>query len=124
MLSRISILRRGMLKLLILKMLAKEPLHGYSIIKRIEKHSNGMWTPSPGSIYPALQSLEKDGYVISKGLTKGLVKGASKGLGKSIGKGLGNRKVYKITQKGKKSLEKNILHLKKTKKFIEKVLAI
>jgi len=104
MLSKMSMLRRGMLKLLILKMLAKEPLYGYSLMKRIEKQSSGMWTPSPGSIYPALHSLEKEGYVISKGL--------------------GNRKMYKITQKGKKSMEKNLDYLKKTKKFIEKVLSI
>ena len=38
-------------------------MHGYQIIREIEKRSNGAWKPSPGSVYPTLQLLEDQGYV-------------------------------------------------------------
>lgn len=47
----------------ILVLLAEQPRHGYDLIKAIEERSNGEWTPSPGSIYPTLQSLEDEGLV-------------------------------------------------------------
>ena len=53
--------RRGLLKLFILKMLAREEMHGYAMMARIEELSG--WKPSPGSMYPALVHLKKDGYI-------------------------------------------------------------
>jgi DNA-binding PadR family transcriptional regulator len=38
-------------------------LHGYQLIQRIEERSGGVWRPSPGSVYPALQLLEDEGLV-------------------------------------------------------------
>jgi DNA-binding PadR family transcriptional regulator len=40
-------------------------MHGYQIIKEIEERSGGVWTPSPGSVYPTLQHLEDEGLVTS-----------------------------------------------------------
>jgi hypothetical protein len=51
------------LELLILKTLALEPLHRYGIAKRIEQVSGGVFKVTLGSLYPALQRLEKDGLV-------------------------------------------------------------
>ncbi|MDH3735378.1 MAG: PadR family transcriptional regulator [Gemmatimonadota bacterium] len=60
------IVRKGELKYVLLELLADEPMHGYELIRRLEKESNGMYSPSPGSIYPTLQMLEDQGYVLSE----------------------------------------------------------
>lgn len=57
-------LRRIFLKFLILKIIDDSPTHGYDLIKEIERRSNGRWTPSCGSIYPALESLEAKGWIV------------------------------------------------------------
>ena len=54
------------LDLLILKTLALLPLHGYGIAKRIEQMSDGVFRVTLGSLYPALQRLEKDGLVLAE----------------------------------------------------------
>jgi DNA-binding PadR family transcriptional regulator len=38
-------------------------MHGYQVIQELSERSNGAWTPSPGSIYPALQLLQDEGLV-------------------------------------------------------------
>ncbi|MBI2546487.1 PadR family transcriptional regulator [Candidatus Woesearchaeota archaeon] len=52
----------GHLKLLVLKILTKQELSGYAIIKQI-KLETGFWKPSPGSIFPLLQKLEDEGLI-------------------------------------------------------------
>jgi PadR family transcriptional regulator, regulatory protein PadR len=49
--------------LLILKALAPAPLHGYGIGQRIEQMSGGVFRITLGSLYPALQRLERRGHV-------------------------------------------------------------
>jgi DNA-binding PadR family transcriptional regulator len=44
-------------------LLAEGPLNGYQIMQEIEKRSDGVWRPSPGSVYPALAQLEEEGLV-------------------------------------------------------------
>jgi len=51
------------LELLILKTLAATSLHGYGIGQRIEQRSGGVFRVALGSLYPALQRLEKDGLI-------------------------------------------------------------
>ena len=46
-----------------LLLLDEQALHGYQIIQMIEERSGGMWRPSAGSVYPALQLLEDQGYI-------------------------------------------------------------
>ncbi|HMK85611.1 MAG TPA: PadR family transcriptional regulator [Steroidobacteraceae bacterium] len=50
------------LQLLILRLLADKPHHGYEIIKALEERSNGFYAPSPGMVYPALTYLEEIGH--------------------------------------------------------------
>jgi DNA-binding PadR family transcriptional regulator len=38
-------------------------MHGYEMIGEIAERSNGLWRPSPGSLYPALQLMEDEGLV-------------------------------------------------------------
>jgi DNA-binding PadR family transcriptional regulator len=59
-------LSSGDLQLLILALLARQPAHGYELIKRIEEISGGFYTPSPGMIYPALTYLDEIGHAVSE----------------------------------------------------------
>lgn len=54
---------RGDVRAAILALLAEEPMHGYQIITELTERSGGVWTPSPGSVYPTLQALEDQGLV-------------------------------------------------------------
>ena len=78
---------KGDLKYVILDMLKDRPSHGYEVIRNLEEQSRGFYSPSPGSVYPTLQLLEDMGYVT-----------ATQQDGK---------KVYAITDEGRKFLEEN-----------------
>ncbi|HZQ57498.1 MAG TPA: PadR family transcriptional regulator [Acidimicrobiales bacterium] len=56
---------RGDVRAAILALLAEAPMHGYQIITEITDRSQGVWSPSPGSVYPTLQALEEEGLVTS-----------------------------------------------------------
>ena len=75
---------RGAIRWLLLGLLAEGPMHGYEMIRRLEERSGGRYAPSPGVIYPTLQSLEDEG----------LVTVASEG----------GKKVYTLTEAGKTAL--------------------
>jgi DNA-binding PadR family transcriptional regulator len=55
--------RRGDVRAGILALLAEAPRNGYQIMQELEERSRGMWRPSPGSVYPALQQLQDEGLV-------------------------------------------------------------
>jgi DNA-binding PadR family transcriptional regulator len=88
------ILAAGELQLVILSLLAEKPRHGYEIIKALEEHSSGFYSPSPGMIYPALTYLEELGYARSE--TEG------------------NKKLFTITEAGTEHLEKSRAVVKAT----------
>lgn len=58
--------RRGDVRTAALLLLAEEPRNGYTIMQEIEQRSNGVWTPSPGSVYPALSQLEDERLIRSE----------------------------------------------------------
>jgi DNA-binding PadR family transcriptional regulator len=58
--------RRGDIRTAALLLLAEEPRNGYQLMQEIEERSQGVWRPSPGSVYPTLQQLEDEGLVRSK----------------------------------------------------------
>jgi DNA-binding PadR family transcriptional regulator len=58
--------RRGDIRAASLLLLAEEPRNGYQIMQEIEERSDGVWRPSPGSVYPALQQLEDEGLIRSE----------------------------------------------------------
>ena len=55
--------RRGAVGTAILTLLDEQPMHGYELIGALAERSGGRWTPSPGSIYPALRRLEERGLI-------------------------------------------------------------
>jgi DNA-binding PadR family transcriptional regulator len=75
--------RRGDIRTAALLLLAEEPRNGYQIMQEIEERSDGVWRPSPGSVYPALQQLEDEGLIRS-----------------SVGSG-GTGKVFELTDAGR-----------------------
>ena len=56
---------RGSLDLLVLKTLSLQPMHGWGISQRIQQTSKGVLEVNQGSLYPALQRLEKQGLITS-----------------------------------------------------------
>ncbi|HTU47497.1 MAG TPA: PadR family transcriptional regulator [Bryobacteraceae bacterium] len=58
--------RRGDIRAAILALLREEPRNGYQIMQEIKQRSKGMWNPSPGSVYPALQQLEDEKLIVNE----------------------------------------------------------
>jgi DNA-binding PadR family transcriptional regulator len=79
---------RGILRLYILSMLSKHPETGYSIMRMIEDKTEGAWRPGPGTVYPLLRSLVKEGL---------LEKAGDVDVGTTV--------KYSVTKKGKQELE-------------------
>lgn len=80
---------RGMIEFLLLQLLEQKDSYGYEVSKEIKELSGGHWDPSPGTIYGALERLNKKDYL------------------KRIKKEKKERKYFKITEKGKKRLKKH-----------------
>jgi DNA-binding PadR family transcriptional regulator len=80
-------LASGDLRLIALYFIELQPRHGYDLIKAIEEKTSGIYSPSPGVIYPALTFLEEAGYVTSTAE--------------------GNKRLYTITDEGKAHLSDN-----------------
>ncbi len=74
--------KRGDVRAAALALLADGPRNGYQVIQEISERSGGLWRPSPGSVYPALQQLEDEGLI---GTTTGE----------------GGRKAYELTDEGR-----------------------
>jgi DNA-binding PadR family transcriptional regulator len=53
---------RGLLRFLVLNMLAKKPMSGVEIVEVINTDTGGRWIPSSGSVYPLLASLHEKGF--------------------------------------------------------------
>ncbi|WNV89870.1 PadR family transcriptional regulator [Umezawaea sp. Da 62-37] len=54
---------RGNVRAAVLALLAERPMHGYEMIQEIGQRTDGVWRPSPGSVYPTLQMLADEGLV-------------------------------------------------------------
>jgi DNA-binding PadR family transcriptional regulator len=78
----------GKLRLVLLKLIAEKPSHGYELIKAIEERTGGSYAPSPGVIYPTLTMLEEMGHI-------------------ALDDSDGQRKLCTITAAGKKHLTEN-----------------
>jgi len=64
--SKPSDLVQGTLDLLVLKILALEPLHGWALSQRLKQVSGNVLQVSDGSLYPALHKLEQQGWIRSE----------------------------------------------------------
>jgi DNA-binding PadR family transcriptional regulator len=75
---------KGDMKYVILDLINEKPMHGYEIIRELEKRSYGCYTPSAGSVYPTLQLLEDRDFVKAEEQD--------------------SKKVYTITEEGRRFL--------------------
>ena len=64
--SKPSDLVQGTLDVLVLKILALEPLHGWAISQRLKHISGDVLQVSDGSLYPALHKLEQEGWITAE----------------------------------------------------------
>jgi DNA-binding PadR family transcriptional regulator len=77
--------RRGDIRTAALLLLSEEPRNGYQVMQEVEERSDGLWRPSPGSVYPALQQLEDEGLIRSEEID--------------------GRKLFALTDEGRKLVE-------------------
>jgi DNA-binding PadR family transcriptional regulator len=61
--ARRARMKRGDVRAAILALLTEGPRNGYQVMQELEQRSNGVWRPSPGSVYPAFQQLEDEGLI-------------------------------------------------------------
>ena len=57
---------QGTLDMLLLRILALEPMHGYGVTQRMQDISRGTFAVQPGSLFPAFRRLEREGYLTSE----------------------------------------------------------
>lgn len=61
--GRILFGQRGFLRPQIIQLLERQPVNGVEIMNELQEISHGWYRPSPGSIYPLLEQLEKEGLI-------------------------------------------------------------
>ncbi len=98
---------QGTLDMLILKTLARGPMHGYGIAQSIQQISEEVLRVEEGSLYPALHRLELDGVIDSE-----------------WGQSANNRraKYYKLTALGRKQLAREADNWKRLARAITRVM--
>src|SRR3954453_8669343 len=84
--GRRRMFEQGELRLVLLKLIADEPRHGYDLIRAIEELTGGEYAPSPGVIYPTLTLLQDMGLIEEAPVE-------------------GPRKPFQVTDEGRKHLE-------------------
>lgn len=83
-------MKKGVLEMLVLKLLMENEKYGYQLISELKEKSNQMFVLKEGTLYPILYRLEDEGLVVSRW---------SEAKGKEV-----SRKYYTITEKGKEDL--------------------
>jgi len=79
-------MKKGYLRLFILSMLYREPLHGLEIMERIARRTRGYWEPKAGNVYPLLKEIHNEGLIELDPSESG------------------RKKTYRITKEGKQHL--------------------
>src|SRR3982750_3247406 len=87
------IFESGELRLVLLKLIADEPRHGYDLIRAIEDLTGGEYAPSPGVVYPTLTLLQNMGFI-------------------NEARGEGPRKPFQATDEGRKHLDERAEEIK------------
>lgn len=98
---------QGALAMLVLRVLRTGPLHGYAIAQRIRQLSDSVLEAEEGSLYPTLQRLLLEGWVLAEWGVSG-----------------SNRRVrvYQLTDEGQKQLKRELLEYKHVTAAIQTIL--
>jgi PadR family transcriptional regulator PadR len=98
---------QGTLDLLILRMLSREPMHGWGVMQRLRLLTNDVFQVTPGSLFPALQRLEENGWAAAEW---------------DVSENNRKAKYYAITRAGTKQLARAEAHWKAVNVAIVRVL--
>jgi len=98
---------RGSLDLLILKTLSLSAMHGWGISQRVQQMSDGEFAMNQGSLYPALQRLEKNGLITSEW---------------DVSDNNRQARYYRLTAAGRRALGREVESWKKFAATLEAVL--
>ena len=107
--SKPTDLVQGTLDLLLLKILALEPLHGWAISQRLKQVSSDVLQVSDGSLYPALHQLEQGGWISAEWKTRELGR---------------NAKFYSLTRLGRRHLEREAANWDRLSRAITAVVRL
>jgi transcriptional regulator len=105
--SRPTDLVQGTLDLLVLKILALQPMHGWAIGQRMKQMSKDILQVGPGSLYPALHKLEQAGWIEAEW---------------SINEAGRRVKFYSITKDGRKRLQQETADWKRLSGAISSIV--
>ncbi len=94
----------GAVSLWLLLLLSERPMYGYEIIRELEKRFSGYWKPKTGTIYPALEKLEKNRLVANR---------------IEFREEAPDRKHYALTDKGRDELVQSISYWTKMTEVLE-----
>jgi len=100
---------QGTLDLLLLKILALEPLHGFAISQRLRQVSGDVLQVSDGSLYPALHKLEQQGWITAEWKPSENNRRA---------------KFYSLTRMGRRALEKEAENWTRLSSAISQVMTL
>jgi len=103
-----SVVLLGTLDLLVLKLLALGPMHGWGLAEQLEEMSDGVFCVNQGSLYPALQRLKRRGLVTAQWRTTDNGRRA---------------RYYQLTRKGTRELEHEQTTWSRTSGAVNRVLA-
>jgi DNA-binding PadR family transcriptional regulator len=92
------------LQMLLLIQLDEAPKYGYEMLKTLQREFDGTWEPKTGTVYPALKSLEKKGYIETRTRDE--------------------TEYYHITEDGKKVFELMLYHLEDSIDFSVKYISV
>ena len=84
-------LLKGTTETVVLVVLAKEPSHGYQLVQLLQRRSEGIFEFGEGTVYPLLYKLEAKGWIRGEW---------------QAGEGRRRRRVYRVTGRGRRQLEK------------------
>jgi PadR family transcriptional regulator PadR len=101
---RLGTMKFGTVQLWLLLLLSDKPMYGYEIIRELERRFSGHWSPKTGTVYPALEKLEENGFIA------GQIEFRDHGP---------DRKHYAITDMGKEELKSAMTQWAKMTEMID-----
>lgn len=98
---------QGTLDLLILRVISREPMHGWGIMQRLRNLTEDVFQVTPGSLFPALQRIEENGWALGEW---------------GVSENNRRAKYYSITKAGRKQLAREEQDWKLITTAVSKVL--
>lgn len=98
---------RGLIQLLIMKIIYEKPSHGYQIMEDLERMTSKDYVPEPGAIYTMLRRMEERGLLASRWESKG--SGA-------------DRRVYTLTEAGARALKEGLEIVKRRRQLMDDLI--